>query len=449
MRMKPMMIAMLLGILSLSLASGLGAAAKDKKKLSKEEKQAAKLAKQEEKLIGLLGGPENWKPKVLENLRKGMSCQEVSAFFRGVDCSDIIPSDTAGLGSAIARYKFHFVDSGLYAVTIVFGARVLDEKRFTTALANVAEKKWGPAAGTGLAGARWTNPDYDSIEFAYKDSCWELKTCLPFYDPGPVNLENLSPENIRAELENLLGPAKQYLPSIITSLSGGMSSEQVAAVFPTLGNSTPGSSHHFEKVSIENHPLVAGLHFSFKNDRLNYVNLVFHYQIPREQFQEISFAFLKSRWGKNARLSKDGERLSRYANPGFQEMKFEGNRWEFRIDMEGIKGSVAVKPSASNDGASLQGLWTLTAARQGQQTESMTGGTKRQLRFKGDRFFMLENGTVVLQQNYIQKGKTLFFTEGPKGNAVKEFGQIVSHKASELILRLNGEKIEMIFKKTS
>jgi len=434
-------------LLSLSLMTGLSAA-KDKKKPSKEEKQAAKLAKQESKLIGLLGGPESWKPTVMKDLHRGMSCQEVSGFFRGVDCSDIIPSDTAGLSSSIARYKFHFVDSGLYAVTIVFGARILDEKRFTTALTNVVEQKWGQVPSTGLAGAKWTNPDYDDIEFSYKEGCWELKVGLPSYDPGPVNLESLNAETIGRELESLLGPAKQYLPSIISSLSGGMNTDQVASFFPTLTNSTPGSSHHFEKVSIESHPLVAGLHFSFKNDRLTYVNLIFHYQLPRNQFKEISFSTLKNRWGKNARLSKDGETLSRYGSPGFQEMRFEGNRWEFRIDMDGIKGSTAVKTVPTSKEPSLQGLWTLTAARQGQQTESMSGGTKRQLRFNGNQFFMLENGKIVLQQNYTLQGQALFFTDGPKGKAVKEFGLIVNHKANELVLQLNGEKIHMIFKKT-
>lgn len=438
-------------IVALTLGSGLELrAAKNKAdKPSKEEKQAAKLAKQEEKLVKLLGGPESWKPTVLKDLRRGMSCQEASRYFSGINCSDIIPRDSAGLGSAIAEYKFHFVSDGLYAVTIVFGARILDEKRFTEALYNVAQRKWGLIRSGSLAGAKWTTPDYDEIEFSYKDSCWELKACLPSYDPGSVDLDKLNPESVAAELATLLGPDKQYLPTLLSSLSGGMNSEQVAGFFPSLTNSTPGSSHHFEKVSIAGHPLVAGLHFSFQSDRLSYVNLVFHYQLDREQFKQTVFPLLQKRWGKSARLSKDGESINNFGQPGFLEMRYEGNRWEYRIDMEGIKGNTAAAPSSSAAQPSLQGLWTLSAARQGQQTEAMTGGTKRQLRFKGNQIFMLENGKVVMENYFTVSGSALSFTSGPGGKAVQEFAKIVSHKNKELILLLAGESIQMIFSKTT
>jgi hypothetical protein len=132
--------------------------------------------------------------------------------------------------------------------------------------------------GTGpldrLAG-QMDDPDYDDIEFSYKKGRGNSK--LDFCPTTPAGQPG-KPErrNHQSRTGSLLGrqtiPAQHHLFSL-----GGMNTNQVASFLPTLTNSTPGSCHHFEKVSIESHPLVAGLHFSFKNDRLTYVNLIFHY----------------------------------------------------------------------------------------------------------------------------------------------------------------------------
>ena len=49
-----------------------------KKKMTKEEKLAAKLAKKEKNFEELLGTNSNWKPTVFANINKGMTCDQVS-----------------------------------------------------------------------------------------------------------------------------------------------------------------------------------------------------------------------------------------------------------------------------------------------------------------------------------------------------------------------------------
>ena len=116
-----------------------------KKKMTKEEKLAAKLAKKEKKIEQYLGTNSNWKPTVFSNISKGMTCDQVKPYFKSLNCADRSPFKevTKGLGT-IKGYKFYFQNGRLYSVTIIFGTRLLDEKSFTMALLNVVQRKWGP-----------------------------------------------------------------------------------------------------------------------------------------------------------------------------------------------------------------------------------------------------------------------------------------------------------------
>lgn len=437
-----MIVLMMLGVYT-------DAAAKEKKpKLTKEEKSAAKLAKQEEKIEKVLGTGASWKPTVFKDLRRGMTCQEVKQYFPNLSCGDIIPRAIAGLSSSAAEYKFHFMSDRLYAATIVFGARLFDEKRFTQALYAVAQRKWGPIPQDKVQQPKWTNPDFNGVELEYNKTNWELKVDLPTYDPGETDAASLDEARIGEEIRALLGPKGNYLPTIIYQLSGGMTCEQVRGLFPGIDECNPGMSHHFAKSSVEGNPLVAGLHFSFRNDRLDYVSIIFHYQLDRDMFKNAAFAAFTENWGKDARLKPEQELASVYPRPnGSLTFQFNGNRWELRIGMEGIKGSVT--PAAAAPAKPVDGLWTLESARQGSKTESMKGGMTRQLEFKDGKIYMKENGKIVMENFYVLSGNSIYFADSKGGKAVKLMGTVITNDGAQLILRFAGQQIDMIFKKNA
>lgn len=443
---RKLFMVFLIGLLVLGVSSD--AYAKKKKKMTKEEKKAAKLAKQVKKITNVLGTASTWKPTALKNIRKGMTCQEVKQHFRNLSCGDIIPKATASLKSNVSEYKFHFLSGRLYAATIVFGPRLFDEKRFTTALYIVAQGKWGKLPEDKLQQPKWGNPDFDDVEMKYNKSHWEVKVDLPSYDPGETEAVSLDAAQIRTELEALLGPKENYLPAIISHLSGGMTCEQVDGLFD-LYECKLNTSSHFTKANVEGHPLVAGLSFSFRNDRLTYVSLIFHYQISRDIFKDAAFALLQENWGEQARVFPEKEFVTVYPkSKGILTLKYNGNRWELKVGMEGKKGSgVAPAKVSSAPVKNIDGLWTLEAARQGKKTESMKGGTLRQLEFSEGKLFMKENGKVVMENFYTRSGNKIYFTAAKGGKTVKLFGTVVSHEGNQLILRFAGQAIDMIFKK--
>jgi hypothetical protein len=438
----------LIGLLVLGV--GADAYAKKKKKMTKEEKKAAKLAKQVQKITNILGTDTTWKPTVFKNIRKGMTCPEVKQHFPNLSCGDFIPKAMAGFKGSASEYKFHFLSGRLYAATIVFRPRLFDEKRFTTALYMVVQKKWGKLPESKLQQPKWGNPDYDDVEMKYNKTHWEIKVDLPSYDPGETNAASLDEAGIRTELAALLGPKGNYIPTIISQLSGGMTCDQVNALYPGLYECKPGSSSNFPKVSVSDHPLVAGLNFSFRNERLTYVTIIFHYQISRDFFKNAAFALFQENWGDQARIFPDRELVTVYPKPkGSLTLQYNGNRWQYKVSMEGRKGTTAPAAAAvsSTPQKSIDGLWTLEAARQGKKVESMKGGTLRQLEFAGGKLFMKENGKVVMENFYSRSGNTLYLTAAKGGKAVKQFGSVVSHESNKLILRFAGQAIDMIFKK--
>lgn len=446
---KKVFMVFLIGLLVLGVSSD--AYGKKKQKMTKEEKAAAKLTKQVEKITEILGTNSSWKPTIFKNIRKGMTCQEVKQHFSSLNCGDFTPTAMAGFKGSASEYKFHFLSGRLYAATIVFRPRLFDEKRFTAALYMVVQDKWGKLPDSRLQQPKWENPDYDDVEMKYNKTQWEIKVDLPSYDPGETNAGDLDEAGIKTELAALLGGQGNYLPTIISQLSGGMTCEQVNALYPDLYECKPGASANFPKASVSGHPLVAGLNFSFRNDRLTYVSLIFHYQISRDMFKNAAYAQMQEIWGDQLKIFPEREYATVYPKPnGSITLQFNGNRWEYKISMEGPTGSAGGAPTAASTSApqkSIDGLWTLTAARQGQKRESMSGGMLRQLEFKEGKIFMKENGKVVMENFYTRSGNNLYFTAAKGGKAVKHFGQVVSHNGSELVLRLAGQAIDMIFQK--
>lgn len=429
-----------------------------KKKMTKEEKLAAKLAKKEAKIEQYLGTNSNWKPTVFADIRKDMTCDQVKPYFKGLNCADRSPFKevTLGLGT-IKGYKFYFQGGRLYSVTIMFGTRLFDEKSFTMALMNVVQRKWGPIQDS--QNIQWKNHDFERITMKYNKTNWELEFKMPAIDPGDVDVNSLNEETIHSEFQKFLGDPENCIPAYFTQFRYHMPWEEAKNMFPDL-DYDPSKSNNYCTVSVKGHPLVAGLKLRFNSGLLEHVNAIFHWQIPRELFKSITFDVMKEKYGANVK-DEDSviDRISLYIKGcGFITREWATNRWELNMTLPktgggkvtggGAGASASAGKAKTVTAAKLVGNWKLVAARQGSKTEKMTGGTQRSIEFTADQQFkMKENGKVV-NSNYFKVSKQyIYFTSGKGGKAVKQLGTIISHKDNQLVLLFAGQSIHMIFEK--
>ena len=429
-----------------------------KKKMTKAEKLAAKLAKKEKKIEQYLGTNSNWKPTVFANIRDGMTCDQVKQYFKGLNCADRSPFKevTMGLGT-IKGYKFYFQGGRLYNVTILFGTRLFDEKSFTMALMNVVQRKWGPIRDPH--NIQWKGHDYETITMKYNKTNWELKCMMPKIDPGDIDVNSLDEETIRSEFQKFLGGPENCMPAYFTQFRYHMPWEEAKNMFPDM-KYDPSKTKNFRTVSVKGHPLVAGLELRFDSGLLEHITAYFHWQFPRELFKSIAFEVMKEKYGANVK-DEDSvkDRVSVYTrNCGFIARAWRNNCWEFSMSLPktgggkvtggGTGASASATKAKTFNTAKLVGNWKLVAARQGSKTEKMTGGPQRAIEFTADQQFkMKENGKVV-NSNYFKVSKQfIYFTSGKGGKAVKQLGTIISHKNNELILKFAGQGIHMIFEK--
>ncbi len=425
-----------------------GLAKKKKEKLTKEQKAAAKVASREAKIEKVLGTRSNWKPSVLLNLRKGMSCAEAAKLFKGLNCRDRSPFKkvSKGLGT-VSDYKFYFQNGRLHSVTLIFGARLLDEKYFNRAMANVVVRKWGPVKDT--KNPRWRNNDYDDIKLKYNKTHWELEVELPELDPGDIDVAALDEGTIQREFQKFLGGNGNCLPAFFAPYKYHMSWQDVAQMHPDLKYDTSRSMNSCI-VSLQNHPILAGLKFRFDSGLLEHIVAIFHWQIDRELFKELTFGELKVKYGsavKDESAVKD--RISIYTREcGFVTREWATNRWHLSMTLpkkDGVKG--AVKQASAGDG-SLTGNWLLVATKEGKKVADMKGDIKRVIEFTpGQQLKMKENGKVVMSSFYKVVGKTIFLTAAKGGTATKTFGRIVSRGGNKLGIKFSGKTVELIFQK--
>ena len=328
------------------LVFGFGADAfAKKKKMTKAEKLAAKLAKKEKKIEEFLGTNSNWKPTVFANIRKGMTCGEVKQVFRGLNCSGAssFKKLSKGLGT-ISDLKFYFQRGRLFSVTIIFGPRLLDQKSFTMALVNVAQRKWGPIQDAH--NIEWKTHGYLSVKLKYIKTHWELEFHMPIFDPGDVDVNSLNEEMLSTQLQKFMGGPENCLPAYFTQFRYQMPWEEVKNMFPDLDYDHSKSTNYC-KVSVKGHPLVAGLKLRFNSGLLEHVSAVFHWQIPRELFKSIAFKVMKEKYGnriKDEDAVKD--RLSAYVrNCGFVTREWATNRWQLSMTLP-KKGAAKVTGGA-------------------------------------------------------------------------------------------------------
>lgn len=295
-----------------------------------------KLAKMEKGIEAILGTSSNWKPAVLKDLRRNMPCAEVRNIkaFRLLECHPgkdyDFPKVSGGFGK-ISEYQFTFKRGRLQSVTIVFGVRVFDEKRFAQALLNVAQRKWGELTPEKLAGSVlvWTNPDFDSAMLNKIGSNYQLKVDMPRRDSGEVAAGAFAADQIKAELSALLGRGGGPMPQAFASYHQRMDCAQVKSRYEPLSGCDPNREWSFGTVTIAKHPLIHQLKFSFQRGFLHGITVIFHYQLDYESFKAASLEAFEEKWGAMPANQRGADILTQSVNGlGIVQRSLIGQQWQ-------------------------------------------------------------------------------------------------------------------------
>lgn len=457
---KSVLILLLAGLMFIGFQTD-GYAKKNKQKLTKEQKRIAKIEKKEKLIVKHVGTRANWKPAVFKNIRKGMTCSQVARVFKGLNCrtSSSFKTVSVGLGT-VSQLKFYFNRGRLQNATIIFSPRLLDQKVFNTALSNVVQRKWGPISNT--ADIRWKNGNYENVKLKFNKSHWELEVQLPSIDPGDVNLGIFNEAGLRDNLETFFGGRDNCVPAFFTRYRYHMTWQEVKQIHPDLSYN-PSKSINQSYVSILNHPLVAGLRLRIDSGLLEGVEAVFHWQIPRDLFKQVSFEVMRGKYGtglKDEKIVKD--HISVYtSSKEFVYRQWKTDRWSVNMRLPKKGGVPVVAARAKNPAPRLKsvsapsapigditGDWKLTAARKGNKVAPMDDGVERKIEFTaGKEIKMKENGKIVMSNYYKVSGNGLYFTSAKGGGATKKFGTVISCKNNKLVMTIEGQSVQMIFER--
>jgi len=303
-----------------------------------------KLAKKERALEKILGTNSNWKPTVFKDLKRNMPYEQVKNIkkFRHLQCKSYksydFPKVTAGFGS-IKEYKFTFKRGLLQNATIVFGARLFDEKRFYTALLNVAQRKWGELSSEKLNKRVivWTNSDLDIVTLSKIGSNYQTKVSMPKYDSGDVIAGSLSEQQIRSEFAKLMGSNKSIAPKAFSSFKYNMSCVQVKSIYSSLKGCAPTKSWSFGSVTIVKHPLIHRLKFSFKLGYLQNITILFHRNFDYNTFKRLSLDAFENKWGRLSSDAKENDILTKFIRGyGIVQRNLVGKQWQIKFALPKI-----------------------------------------------------------------------------------------------------------------
>lgn len=333
----------LLTLLVMTLIFSMGGDAFAKAKMGKEDKAAAKLAKAEAKLEQVLGTNANWKPNVLKPLRYGMPCSQVRKYFPGLKCQSWkkydFPKVPGKLFGTVKEYQFTFKFGKLESVTIVFSARLLDGNRFATALLNVAQRKWGtlPPEKLNQKYKYWYNSDRDSVSLSYFKANWKLKVSMPKRDTGDVHAAKMSDADVGAALAKLLGDSSRWVVPAMSKFKRGMYCGQVLQVYKTMKGCDPTKNYSWGTVTIKDHPLIHALKFTFNKGQLKSATLIFHRQLDKESFKQISLEMFEKKWGRVKPEKRNNDILTVYkTNYGVAQRTYSRDHWEIKHDFPKI-----------------------------------------------------------------------------------------------------------------
>ena len=121
---------------------------------------------------------------------------------------------------------------------------------------------------------------------------------MPKKDTGDVAAGTLTAEQIRVGLAKLLGTNKSWKAAVMNRFNRGNTCAQVLQVYKVMKGCDPGKNWSFGNVLIKNHDLVRALKFGFNQGKLQNATLIFHRQLPKEVFKNISLELFEQKWGK-------------------------------------------------------------------------------------------------------------------------------------------------------
>ena len=245
------------------------------------------------------------------------------------------PKVSGKLLGTVKEFKFVFNYGRLKSATVIFGARILDQKKFYTALMRVAQRKWGNLTPDmpPKKYKYWYNADHDRVSLTYYNSNYQLEVSMPKRDTGEIRAGAMSDKEITTALAKLLGSSKYWMVPALSKFSRGMSCNQVKRTYHTLTGCNPNKKYSRGTVTIKNHPLIHALFFSFSNGKLRSAKLIFHRQLPKERTKTLSVIAFEKKWGKVKLSDRQKDHIFIYKREfGFVRRSWMIDHWEISID---------------------------------------------------------------------------------------------------------------------
>lgn len=301
---------------------------------------APNLSRVEESLEKILGTQASWKPLVLESLKWGMTCEEAKKIFPALVCNNWKQYDFPKIPgkplSSVDEYQFTFKNGKLEGVTIVFNVRLFDAQAFKEAILNVTQKKWGALPSTQLSQPKknWYNADRDVVSLSYTANHWQLLVQMPRREAGQIATNALAEAEIRAYLNQLLGSSNTWNIPVFAKFKYGMYCGQVQEIYKTLSGCDPSKAWSFGMVTINGHPMVQALKFAFNRGQLANASIIFHPQLDRTLFKNVSLDLIEQKWGRIDLNKRNNDALSLYKEGfGYVQRNFYADHWEIKVDL--------------------------------------------------------------------------------------------------------------------
>jgi len=239
------------------------------------------------------------------------------------------------LFSIVKEYRFNFRRAKLDSVTIVFKNEEFDEKPFSTALFNVAQRKWGNPSKILKKIKVWKNSDNDTVTlFKQKKNWWDLEITMPKIDSGIVMAGYMKEKEIKKELLKLLGSPKNWNTPPYKLFKRNDSYLKVKKIYPSFQTQGVLLLKGSGIVTIKNHSLIHALRFNFKKGALQSITYIFHRQLPMQLFKKVSLEVFEYKWGKVKLETRNNDIISvNKTNIGIAERRYKKDHWEITHDL--------------------------------------------------------------------------------------------------------------------
>jgi hypothetical protein len=115
--------------------------------------------------------------------------------------------------------------------------------------------------------------------------------------PAPSQMQTRNPEELKAQLLDVLGDNTSWKSKALASLKENMTCDEVRALFRDLEECKTTSEFDFPEASSNGHPIIARYKFSFRNGKLYDATIIFKRSLDREQFKAVSLELFDRKWG--------------------------------------------------------------------------------------------------------------------------------------------------------